>query len=51
MSEDILQIMKFLSTQLQQKSSTLGKAVPLIKDVIKTLKYKRSNIAFSDVWL
>lgn len=38
------------STQLQQKSTTLGKAVSVINGVIKTLKDKRSNIAFSDVW-
>lgn len=48
--EDILQIMNILSTQLQQKSTTLGKAVSVINGVIKTLKDKRSNIAFSDVW-
>lgn len=48
--EDILQIMNILSTQLQQKSSTLGKAVSVINGVIKTLKDKRSNIAFSNVW-
>jgi len=48
--EDILQIINILCTQLQQKSSTLGKAVSVINGVIKTLKDKRSNNAFSDVW-
>lgn len=48
--EDILQIMNVLSTQLQQKSTTLGKAVSVIYSVIKTLKDKRTDIVFSSVW-
>lgn len=41
---------KYLPTQLQQKSFTLGKAVSVNNNMIKTLKNKCSNIAFSDVW-
>lgn len=48
--EDILQIINILSNQLQQKSATLGEAVVVIDSVVQTIKEKRSNTAFSEVW-
>lgn len=48
--EDILQIINILSVQLQQKTATLGNSVSVINGVIKTIKDKRSNKAFSEIW-
>jgi len=41
--EDILQVINILSTQLQQKTATLGKAGLVIEGVIKTFEEKRSD--------
>uniref|UniRef100_A0A2H8TX88 Zinc finger MYM-type protein 1 n=1 Tax=Melanaphis sacchari TaxID=742174 RepID=A0A2H8TX88_9HEMI len=48
--EDILQVINILSTQLQQKTATLGKAGLVIEGVIKTFEEKRSDKYFSEVW-
>lgn len=48
--EDILQFINVLSTQLQQKTATLGKAGLVIDGVIKRFEEKRSDKCFSEVW-
>lgn len=48
--EDILQVINILSTQLQQKTATLGKASLVIESVMKTFEEKRSDKCFSEVW-
>ena len=48
--EDVLQVINILSTQLQQKTATLGKAGLVIEGVIKTFEEKRSDKCFSEVW-
>ncbi|KAL4096847.1 hypothetical protein QTP88_021730 [Uroleucon formosanum] len=47
--EDILQVINILSTQLQQKTVTLGKASLVIEGVIKTFEEKCSDKCFSEV--
>lgn len=47
---DVLKIIKILSTQLQSKSTTLGKSTSLVCGVIDTLKNNRSDAYFDSLW-
>ncbi|XP_050065782.1 zinc finger MYM-type protein 1-like [Aphis gossypii] len=47
---DVLKIINILSTQLQSKSTTLGKSSSLVCGVIDTLKNNRSDVYFDNLW-
>ncbi|CAI6352180.1 unnamed protein product [Macrosiphum euphorbiae] len=48
---DVLGVINILSTTLQSKTATLGKAEVIINSVIESFKDMRSDTSFSKLWL
>lgn len=48
---DVLGVINILSTTLQSKTATLGKAKMIINSVIESFKNMRTDKSFSELWL
>lgn len=48
---DVLGVINILSTTLQSKTATLGKAEMIINSVIESFKNMRTDKSFSELWL